>query len=213
MTMTAPAELGLRERKRLATRRAIQHAVLTLASEQGLENVTVEEVSRRAEVSPRTFFNYFGTKEEALIGDIPLIPDGDALHAFLTASPATDVLTDLGELLARTVGDADEDVEIHHLRKDVLRDHPHLLGARIASMRGFEEGLYKVVERRVLNDDPTLAEDAEALFDRCWMVTMVGFAGLRHAWRCWADAPTPGSLAERIRRSFAELYTTVQKLR
>lgn len=211
--MTAPAEPGLRERKRLATRRAIQHAVLTLAAEHGLANVTVEEVSRVAQVSPRTFFNYFSTKEEALIGDIPLIPEGAALEHFVTAGPESDILSDLGELLAVTVGDAESDIEIHHLRKSVLREHPHLLGARIASMRGFEEGLLAVVERRILNDQPELAADAEALFDRSWMVTMVGFAGLRHAWRCWADSPAPGSLAERIRRSFAELYTTVQKLR
>ena len=211
--MSIPVELGLRERKRLATRRAIQHAVLTLAADNGLENVTVEEVSRLADVSPRTFFNYFSTKEEALIGDIPLIPEGEALEAFLAAGPGSEILADLGALLASTVGDAEADIEIHHLRKRVLRDHPHLLGARIASMRGFEEGLLAVVQRRVLNDEPELGSDAEALFDRSWMVTMVGFAGLRHAWRCWADSPAPGSLAERIQRSFAELYTTVQNLR
>jgi len=210
MTMTAQPEPGLRERKRLATRRAIQHAVLTLAGERGLDSVTVEEVSRAAEVSPRTFFNYFGTKEEALIGDIPVIPAGEALDAFVTAGPESDVLTGLGELLAVTVGDAESDLEIHHLRRNVLREHPHLLGARIAGMRGFEEGLYQVVERRVLHDDPELTDDAEALFDRAWMLTMVGFAGLRHAWRCWAESSAPSSLAERIRRSFAELHTTVQ---
>ncbi|TFD66724.1 TetR/AcrR family transcriptional regulator [Cryobacterium ruanii] len=50
---------GLRERKRLATRRAIQHAVLTLARERGIDHVTVEDVSRIANMSPRTVFNYF----------------------------------------------------------------------------------------------------------------------------------------------------------
>jgi len=63
MTLTDAAEPGLRERKRLATRRAIQFAVLELVSERGLEGVTVDEVSRRADVSARTFFNYFASKE------------------------------------------------------------------------------------------------------------------------------------------------------
>ncbi|MGG7464687.1 MULTISPECIES: TetR/AcrR family transcriptional regulator [unclassified Plantibacter] len=211
--MTAPAALGLRERKRIATRRAIQHAVLTLAAENGLESVTVEEASRIAGISPRTFFNYFGTKDEALIGDIPFVPDGDAADAFVAAGPDEDILSGLGELLAESAGSVEDDLEIHQLRKNVLRDHPHLLGVRIASMRSFEEALYRLVDRRVVADDPSLEDDAERRFDRAWMLTMIAFAGLRHAWRCWADAPTPGALGDRIRLSFDELYTSIQKTR
>ncbi|MFZ4893144.1 TetR/AcrR family transcriptional regulator [Plantibacter sp. Mn2098] len=211
--MTAPAPLGLRERKRIATRRAIQHAVLTLALDNGLDSVTVEDASRVAGISPRTFFNYFGTKDEALMGDIPFVPDDELVDAFVSAGPDADVLAGLGDLLAVTAGGVEDDLEIHQLRKSVLRDHPHLLGLRIASMRTFEETLFRIVERRVLADDPTLAERPEQAFDKAWMLTMVSFAALRHAWRCWADAPTPGALGERIQTSFAELYEVVQNTR
>ncbi|MES1212507.1 MAG: helix-turn-helix domain-containing protein, partial [Leifsonia sp.] len=65
--MAAPDDQpGLRERKRLATRRAILLAAITVVRERGLEAATVDEIARIADVSPRTFFNYFSSKEEAI---------------------------------------------------------------------------------------------------------------------------------------------------
>ncbi|WP_288467829.1 TetR/AcrR family transcriptional regulator, partial [uncultured Curtobacterium sp.] len=87
---------GLRERKRRATRFAIQQAALRIAIESGLAAVTVDEVSRRADVSPRTFFNYFPSKEQALLGDDPTLPDDDALATFRAGGPSGDLLGDLG---------------------------------------------------------------------------------------------------------------------
>jgi AcrR family transcriptional regulator len=63
------AEPGLRERKKLRTRRAIQSAMLELVSRQGYDATTVEQVAAAAEVSPSTFFRYFPTKEDAIIED------------------------------------------------------------------------------------------------------------------------------------------------
>lgn len=57
---------GLRERKKLDTRRALSDAALKLAFEQGLDNVTREAIADLAGVSLRTFNNYFTGKYEAL---------------------------------------------------------------------------------------------------------------------------------------------------
>ncbi|WP_406273629.1 TetR family transcriptional regulator [Nocardia sp. NBC_00881] len=58
--------LGLRERKKLDTRRALSDAALQLAFERGLEHVTREDIAARAGVSVRTFTNYFTGKYDAI---------------------------------------------------------------------------------------------------------------------------------------------------
>lgn len=59
-------ELGLRERKKLDTRRAISDAAMRLMLDNGLDNVTREAIADRAGVSLRTFSNYFAGKYEAI---------------------------------------------------------------------------------------------------------------------------------------------------
>ncbi|MBJ6761801.1 TetR family transcriptional regulator [Myxococcaceae bacterium JPH2] len=59
---------GLRERKKRATRAAIQRAALQLFTQQGYDQTTTEEIARAADVSLGTLFNYFPNKE-ALVGD------------------------------------------------------------------------------------------------------------------------------------------------
>jgi len=64
--MTDEQTLGLRERKKLDTRKALSDAALYLMFERGLENVIREDIAARAGVSVRTFNNYFSSKYEAL---------------------------------------------------------------------------------------------------------------------------------------------------
>ncbi|MFJ5725388.1 TetR family transcriptional regulator [Streptomyces sp. NPDC093149] len=61
------SSVGLRERKKEATRQAVHEATLRLTVEHGFDHVTVEAVADAAGISRRTFSNYFTGKEDALL--------------------------------------------------------------------------------------------------------------------------------------------------
>jgi AcrR family transcriptional regulator len=66
MKVGETAPLGLRERKKQETRDALNWAVIRLSAERGWDNVTVQDAAAAANVSERTFRNYFSSKAEAV---------------------------------------------------------------------------------------------------------------------------------------------------
>ncbi|MEI8333921.1 MAG: TetR/AcrR family transcriptional regulator [Chloroflexota bacterium] len=106
---------GLRERKKTETRVAIQQAVLFLALGRGLDAVTVDEIAAAANVSVRTFHNYFGSKEEALVA--AWVSEFKVYVDALRDRPADEPILDalehvLGEIASR-LGERPGEAEIH----------------------------------------------------------------------------------------------------
>jgi AcrR family transcriptional regulator len=77
---------GLRERKKLQTHAAIVEAALDLFEQKGYEATTVEDIAAAADVSPRTFFRYFESKQDVVMAKTN--EKGEGLGALLAARPA-----------------------------------------------------------------------------------------------------------------------------
>lgn len=58
----------MRQARRERTHTAIHTAALALVAEKGLKETTTDEIAAEAQVSPRTLFNYFAVKEDAVMG-------------------------------------------------------------------------------------------------------------------------------------------------
>jgi AcrR family transcriptional regulator len=138
---------GLRERKKLATRLALHRAALQLVAERGLDAVSVDDIADRADVSPRTFFNYFSTKDDAVLG---LDPEaGRQQVENLLARPADESPVDALRAVARAqAADMAGETELWPLRMTVIDTHPSLVGRLAASFGESERAFAEAIARR-----------------------------------------------------------------
>ncbi len=142
---------GLRERKKAATRSALHEAALRLVAERGLDGVSVDDIAARADVSPRTFFNYFATKDEAVLG---LDPAGLRRTAQALAERPADEST-LAALRAVQRGQAEEmasESELWPLRLQVIEANPDLVGRLVTHFGEADRALASAVAERTGTD-------------------------------------------------------------
>jgi AcrR family transcriptional regulator len=141
--------VGLRERRRRETRQEIRAAALRLATEHGFGKVTVEMITTEAEVSHRTFFNYFPTKEAAVVPAPPVLTDED-VEAFTAAGPAhpREILTELTALLLLDSVEQPPQRDEFSAAFSVAREHPPVLAAMLAGFAEFEQSLAGIVAAR-----------------------------------------------------------------
>lgn len=129
------------------TRHDIHRAALHLACDQPVQDITVERIAEAADVSRRTFFNHFATKNEAFIPEFPPVPP-ETVEAFASneaprlLDAIEDVLLVHCELLQPLIDDGGTGMRIVH-------ENPELKALLMAKVRGFETDMRAAAARRL----------------------------------------------------------------
>jgi AcrR family transcriptional regulator len=186
-----PAE-GLRARKRAATQATIERAAMSLALEHGYENITVEMICEAAMVSPRTFFNYFGSKEGVVLGVQPPMPTDDEISVFVHAS-GSDVLGDLVALIAATLAGHEHDAGLVRSRRALIQQTPELSRKEMARVGEVEDEFVRIILARFHAQGRTETATPD-LEDEARMVIALAAGVMHYAMRTWfngdfAEAP------------------------
>jgi AcrR family transcriptional regulator len=153
---------SLRERKSARTREAIERAALELALEQGYDRTTVDEIAARAEVSPRTVFVRYPTKDAIVFGD----PQASAAAFERWLARFEEWMDDAdGDLTARLVDyvrasteAASAESDLEQLRRRALLGDPYLR----RRLRGLLDTAEQAIAARLAKQLGLPAEDCGA---------------------------------------------------
>lgn len=144
---------GLREQKKQATREALREAALRLALEHGPDNVRVDDIAEAAGVSPRTYNNYFASREQAIVAAVTAERES-RVAAAVTAQPVGVRLADavVEAIVAQYTdpGDHGRDALL------LITTRPALRGAFVNTADAIEHPLADAIAER-LGDDPQTA--------------------------------------------------------
>ena len=186
MTQESAARVeGLRERHRKRTAADLEEAALSLFNERGFDAVTIDDIAAAADVSRRTFFRYFGSKEDVILSDHP--KRLDELHAALDCRPANEPPLAALRHAVMSLADTYEEQREHMLRRFTLVSTTPSLEARsLCLQRNWETSVTAMLAAR-MGVDP--AKDL-----RPGVVAATAMAAMRVATANWLARGGRGDL-------------------
>jgi len=195
---------GRRERKKAATRAAVRRAALHLALRDGVEKVTVEQIATEADIALRTFFNYFSSKEEAVVA--AAAAGAEALITEFRARPgAESVLRALRQAVLTVVDQSDVASRDYVRAMQLIRRTPALLPHQLAVLAAQEKALADAITER-LGAGHAPAGIYPAL---CAATALTALRVVLGRWLAHAggldEAPPMAVLRQEIDQAFAEL--------
>jgi len=200
---------GLRERKRRETRQRIGAAALDLALAHGLEGATIEAISGAAGVSPRTFFNYFESKDDAVLNMPDSIEAAAVVDAVTAAADKMTVREVAVRLFMELMRVSLESDQRRDERRDLLLRHPHLLAAVFRRMTETQD-LFSAALRAIAAERGTPAGP-----DGAWASVAVAAAvgAVLTVVKEWTDSNGAISVDEVVERANTLLIEAMENLR
>ncbi|HXD27254.1 MAG TPA: TetR/AcrR family transcriptional regulator [Arthrobacter sp.] len=171
-----------RERNRLDTWNAVHDAAAAMALEDGPGAVTIESISTRAGVSKRTFFNYFPTKEDAILGTrAPCVPD-ELLEQFRTSD--ADLLTRIVRILTGVMRTSLRGGEAYQERRKIVSRYPELRVRVVQHINDAERLVDEILRERIQSEEaeetlsrlPAGEESARALLMLAGTITRYAYS-------------------------------------
>ncbi|MFB9625893.1 TetR/AcrR family transcriptional regulator [Nonomuraea helvata] len=141
---------GLREQKKQATREALREAALRLALEHGPENVRVDDIAEAAGVSPRTYNNYFSSREQAIVAAVTAEREA-RVAAAVAARPTVGLADAVVEAIVEQYTDPGER---HRDALLLITTRPALREAFVDTAGAVEHSLADVIAQRLGDTDP-----------------------------------------------------------
>jgi AcrR family transcriptional regulator len=189
---------GLRERKKARTREALQEAAMDRFSRHGFDGTTVEEIAEACEVSPRTFFRYFPTKEDVLFADSAA--RRERLLAAIAERPVDEpAFVALRASMGTLADDYRHDRDAMVARSRIVAASPHLQAYKAEHQGGWESDVVDVLERRARVHHEPVSRDELVL------LTAVTTAALRVALDAWVADPAAPDLGLLLDDAYARL--------
>ncbi|MFE4335875.1 TetR family transcriptional regulator [Streptomyces sp. NPDC056831] len=170
---------GLRERKKRRTRDALLHAALDLFTDQGYEETTVDEIVDAVEVSQRTFFRYFASKEEAAFA-IQEMVESHFLSELRRRPAAEAPFEAMRSAVLRawnSIGEAIEaivTVELHMRTYRMIESTPSLLAAHLRRSMDLENRIALLIAEREGLDVRTDPRPRVAVAAFCGVMRVTG---------------------------------------
>jgi AcrR family transcriptional regulator len=205
--MTSQPAHGRRDRKRLQTQARIEDAAVFLVLRDGLDATTVDAISERADVSPRTFFNYFDTKHSAILG-VPQVRGDEDL---VTVHRGGELVESVVRLLMDAMGVTLESrTTTHDDRLEVVRRHPEVLAGQIAALSE-RAGRLTAAIAELMIDTAAFAHDDDVAA-RSELMMALGMGAVKVAVREWAADGRLEPIESVHRRATALINETLAKL-
>jgi AcrR family transcriptional regulator len=148
--VTAPT--GLREMKKERTRADIVSIATRMFASRGFDDVTVDEIAAEAEVSHRTFYRYFATKEELVLGPLQQGLD-DVVSVFAQRPRSESVIASVRGVIMHLADHYEQDLDNDRQRAALVRATPSLQQRQNERQAAFESVIVPLIAER-LDVDP-----------------------------------------------------------